>query len=179
LPGNPVSSRIARTSPPVAIIKKSSALHAIGFAWLIAGCLDITSAIVIWTLRGVPLVRGFQGIASGLIGRESALQGGMMTAALGLALHFFIMLCAVIIFYLASSIFPLLARRPILSGAVYGVLVYLVMYWMVVPLSRIGPRPHSVSNDAIAILIHIFLIGLPIALILRRLSPNPIHQTHE
>jgi uncharacterized membrane protein YagU involved in acid resistance len=122
----------------------------------------------------MPLMKGFQGIATGLIGRESASQGGMMTAALGLALHFFIMLSVVIIFYLASRIFPFLTHRPILSGAVYGVLVYLVMYWMVVPLSRIGPRPHSVSNDTTAILIHIFLIGLPIALILRRFSPNPI-----
>ena len=153
---------------------RSPAFRTIGTAWLVAGCLDITSAIVIWLIRGVPLMRGFQGIAAGLIGGESAFQGGLMASALGLALHFFIMLCVVIIFYLASRIFPLLTHRPILSGAVYGVIVYLVMYWMVVPLSRIGPRPHSVSNDTTAILIHILLIGLPIALILRRFSPNPI-----
>jgi uncharacterized membrane protein YagU involved in acid resistance len=143
----------------------SPALRAIGTAWLVAGCLDITSAIVIWLIRGVPLMRGFQGIAAGLIGRESALQGGLTTAVVGFALHFFIMFCVVIVFYAASRALPELTRRPIAIGAIYGVLVYLVMYWIVVPFSRIGPRPHSVSNDTTAILIHIFLIGLPIALI--------------
>jgi uncharacterized membrane protein YagU involved in acid resistance len=61
-------------------------------------------------------------------------------------------------------------RHPVWSGLVYGPLVYLVMYWVVVPVSRIGPRPHTLYNDSIAILIHIFLIGLPIALIVRRHS---------
>jgi hypothetical protein len=56
-------------------------------------------------------------------------------------------------------------------------MVYLVMYWIVVPLSQIGPRPHSVLNDTIAILIHICLIGLPIALIMRRLSPAESPET--
>ena len=151
---------------------RSSAFRAIGLAWLIAGCLDITSAIVIWLSRGVPLTRGFQGIAAGVIGRESAVGGGLLTAALGFALHFFIMFCVVIAFYLGHRIFPALTRCPIITGVVYGVIVYAVMYWVVVPISRIGPRPHSLSNDVTAILIHIFLIGLPIALIVSRYSPQ-------
>ena len=148
----------------------SPALRAIGTAWLVAGCLDITSAIMIWLIRGVPLIRGFQGITAGLVGRESAQHGGLTTAALGFALHFFIMFCVVIVFYFATKTLPALIRRPIASGAIYGVIVYLVMYWIVVPLSRIGPRPHSLSNDTTAILIHIFLIGLPIALIVSHYS---------
>jgi hypothetical protein len=152
-------------------MQKSSIFRAIGLAWLIAGCLDITSAIVIWTMRGVPLMRGFQGIAGGLVGRETAIGGSLATAALGFALHFFIMFCVVIVFYLASRFLPSLIRRPIPGGVIYGIVVYAVMYWVVVPLSRIGPRPHSVSNDSTAILIHIFLIGLPIALIMHHFSP--------
>ena len=46
------------------------------------------------------------------------------------------------------------------------------MYWVVVPLSRIGPRPHSLSNDGLAIAIHICLIGLPIALIVSRTTKS-------
>ena len=145
--------------------------RAIGIAWLVAGCLDITSAIVIWLMRGVPLTRGFQGIAAGLLGRESAFAGGLTTAALGFALHFFIMFCWVILFYVVSRMIPAMTRYPIAIGVIYGVIVYLVMYWIVVPLSHIGPRPHSFSNDLTAILIHIFLIGLPIALIVSRYSP--------
>jgi hypothetical protein len=155
-------------------MQKTPFFRALGLAWLIAGCLDISSAIVIWIIRGVPLVRGFQGIASGLIGRESALAGGLATAALGLGLHFFIMFCVVVVFYVISRVIPAFTRRPILGGVIYGFLVYLVMYWVVVPLSRIGPRPHSVSNDATAILIHIFLIGLPIALIVHRFSTTKL-----
>jgi hypothetical protein len=153
-------------------MQTASPARALGLAWVVAGCLDITSAIVIWLIRGVPLIKGFQGIASGLIGRESAVQGGLATAALGFALHFFIMFCVVIGYFLARRGLPALTRCPIPSGIVYGVIVYLVMYWVVVPLSRIGPRPHSVSNDTTAILIHIFLIGLPIALIMHRFLPN-------
>ena len=160
-------------------MQASSIFRAVGFAWLVAGCLDITSAIVIWMIRGVPLTRGFQGIASGLVGREFALQGGVATAALGLALHFFIMFCVVIVFFGISRIFPALISWPILLGAIYGSLVYLIMYWVIVPLSRIGPRPHSVPNDGTAILIHIFLIGLPIALIVRHFSPPKMLQKYE
>ena len=153
---------------------KSSLFRAIGLAWLIAGCLDITSAIVIWMKRGVPLMRGFQSIASGLVGRELALKGGQSTAVLGFALHFFIMFCVVVVFYLIIRAIPAVIRRPIPAGVIYGIIVYAVMYWVVVPLSRIGPRPHSVSNDLTAILIHIFLIGLPIALIMHRsFATNP------
>ena len=158
-------------------MRQSSAFRAIGLATLVAGCLDITSAFVIWTIKGIPLTRGLRGIAAGLLGREMALNGGAGTAALGLALHFFIMFGVATAFYAASRALPLLVRRPILSGIIYGPLVYLVMYWLVVPLSRIGPRPHSISNDVTAILIHIFLIGMPIALIVSRFSQPTPEQT--
>jgi hypothetical protein len=153
-------------------MKGSPALRAIGLATLVAGCLDISSAFVIFILKGIGITRGLQGIAVALLGRPTAFAGGGKTALFGLCLHFFVMLCVVTVFYTASRIFPLLGRRPLLSGIVYGPIVYLVMYWVVVPLSRIGPRPHSFSNDTTAILIHIFLIGLPIALIISRLSPS-------
>ena len=149
---------------------KGSALRAVVYAWLVAGVLDITSAFVIFYSRGITLTRGLQGIAAGLVGREAAFHGSSWTAALGLGLHFFIMLCVVLVFFAASKFVPALMRHPVWSGLVYGPLVYLVMYWVVVPVSRIGPRPHTLYNDSIAILIHIFLIGLPIALIVRRHS---------
>src|SRR3954470_4422455 len=109
-------------------MQKSSLFRAMGLAWLIAGCLDITSAIVIWVIRGIPLMRGFQGIASGLIGREFALKGGLATTALGFALHFFIMLCVVVVFCLAVQALPALIRQPIPGGVIYGIIVYAIMY---------------------------------------------------
>jgi hypothetical protein len=147
-------------------------LRAIFWAWLIAGSLDIASAFAIYLSKGIALTRGLQGISIGLLGRETALQGGTATAALGLALHFVTMLGVVLVFFAASRYLPVLTRHPIVSGIVYGPIVYLIMYWVVVPLSRIGPRPHSLSNDALAIAIHICLIGLPIALIISRCARN-------
>ncbi len=148
------------------------ALRAIFWAWLFAGCLDISSAFAIYLSKGIPLIRGLQGIAIGLVGREAALNGGTATAVLGLGLHFFIMLGVVLVFFLASRYLPFLTRLPAIGGIIYGSMVYLIMYWVVVPLSRIGPRPHSLSNDALAIAIHICLIGLPIALIIGRIAPT-------
>ena len=145
-----------------------SNLAGIFWAWLIAGVLDISSFFVICLAKGIPLIRGLQGIAIGLLGRETALRGGMGTALLGLGLHFLIMLCWVLVFFGASRLLPVLTRHPVMSGIIYGPIVYLVMYWVVVPLSRIGPRPHSLSNDSLAIAIHICLIGMPIALIIGR-----------
>jgi hypothetical protein len=65
------------------------ALRAILTAGLVVGVVDISSAFVIWWQRGVALRRGLQGIAAGLLGTK-AFEGGLPTAALGLALHFFV-----------------------------------------------------------------------------------------
>jgi hypothetical protein len=146
-------------------------LRAIFWAWLVAGCLDISSAFVIYLWYGVALPRGLQGIAAALIGREAAYKGGLETAALGLGLHFFIMLCVVLVFFVGSRFLPVLTRKPILGGIIYGPIVYLIMYWGVVQASRIGPRPHTLANDSLAITIHICLIGLPIALIISKFAP--------
>jgi hypothetical protein len=53
------------------------------------------------------------------------------------------------------------------SGLLYGIAVYIFMYWMVVPLAFPTAR-HSLSRDVTAVIIHIVLIGLPTALIVRR-----------
>jgi hypothetical protein len=149
-----------------------STAKAIFLAWLVAGCLDISSAFAIYLSKGIALTRGLQGIAIGLLGRETALHGGTATALLGLLLHFFIMLCWVLVFFAVSRLLPVLRKHPVISGIVYGPIVYIIMYWVVVPLSRIGPRPHSFSNDGLAVAIHICLIGLPIALIVSRFAPS-------
>ena len=94
--------------------------------WIVAGCLDISSAFAIYLSRGIALTRGLQGIAIGLIGREAALTGGTATAALGLGLHFVIMLCVVIVFFMTSRLLPLLTLHPVISGILYGLLVYLI-----------------------------------------------------
>ncbi len=137
-------------------------------AGLVVGILDITSAFVIAAVRGTGSIRMLQGITSGLIGTRS-FQGGLTTAAYGLAIHFLIAFTVVTIFYLASRRIVFLTEHAVVSGILYGIAVYLVMYWVVIRL--VFPNAHpSLTRDVTAVLVHIFLIGLPTALILRRYS---------
>src|SRR6266446_1480623 len=112
---------------------RSRAFRAIASAGLIAGILDITSAFVIAELKGTGSIRMLQGIASGLLGARS-IEGGMATAGLGLAIHFLIAFTAASVFYVTSHKLTFLTQRLVISGLLYGVAVYLFMYWIVVPL---------------------------------------------
>jgi hypothetical protein len=149
-------------------MKRSQAFRAIALAWLVAGVLDITSAFVIATLKGIGSVRMLQGIASGLLGPES-FNGGLRTAGLGLAIHFLIALVAASVFYAASRKITYLTQQPLVSGLLYGVAVYIFMYWIVVPLA-FPTAYHSLSRDVTAVIIHMVLIGLPIAVVVRHFS---------
>jgi hypothetical protein len=155
------------SAPQIATLP-SFAFPAIFSAGLLAGVLDITAAFVTWAPQGVPLVRILQGIASGLLGPQ-AFREGMAAALLGGALHFLIAFSAAAVFYVASRKIDFMTRRPILSGVLYGVCVYLVMYWIVMPLSRFHPA-QTITRSTIAILTHMICVGLPISLIMRRYS---------
>jgi hypothetical protein len=147
-------------------MKNSGAFRAILAAGLVVGVLDISSAFVIWWQRGVGARRGLQGIAVGLLGAK-AFDGGLVTAGFGLALHFFVAFVVVSIFYLASRRIEFLLNHPVVSGVLYGIGVYVVMYWFVLPTAFPTFR-HRPWNELLAVAIHISLIGLPCALIVRR-----------
>jgi hypothetical protein len=144
------------------------AVRTIAITGLIVGAMDITAAIIQAISRGATATRLLQFVASGLIG-QNAFEGGAATAALGLGLHFVIAFTLVTVFYLVSRNFVLLRRYPVVSGLVYGLIVFGVMNLIVLPLSAAKPR-HSLTGDLIQIGIHIFIIGLPTSLLVRRLS---------
>jgi len=149
-------------------MKNPGALRTILTAGLVVGVLDISSALIIWWQRGVGARRGLQGIAAGLLGANS-FDGGLVTAGLGLALHFCVAFVVVTVFYLASRKIEFLTLHPVVSGALYGICVYIVMYWLVLPTVFPTFR-HRLGNDLLAVVIHISLIGLPCALIVGRYS---------
>ena len=149
-------------------MKNSGPFRAILTAGLVVGVLDISSAFVIWWQRGVGAQRGLQGIAAGLLG-ANAFDGGLVTAGLGLGLHFFVAFVVVTVFYLASRKIEFLTSHPVVSGVLYAIAVYMVMYWFVLPTVFPTFR-HRVWNELLAVAIHISLIGLPCALIVRRYS---------
>ena len=133
---------------------------------LVVGVLDITEVIIFYAFRDVKPTRILQSVATGLLGRD-AFQGGLRTALLGLALHFFIAFCVVAVYHLASRKIGLLTRRPLLMGALYGLAVFAVMNFVVLPLSAAGPPRFSLSRWAIVanlLFAHIFCVGIPTAL---------------
>jgi hypothetical protein len=156
-------------SPAALASTKSPAFPAIAWATLIAGILDISSAFLLSYPKGVSPIRVLQGVAAGFVGRESAINGGLATAGLGLAIHFFIAFVVATVFYVASRKLIFLTQHPVISGLGYGVVVYGFMYWIVMPLAYPVVHP-SLSRDLTAVCVHMFLIGLPISLIMRHFS---------
>ena len=137
---------------------------------LIAGTLDICAAcLTAWLRAGVGPIGLLQYVASGALG-PSAFQGGVETALIGLALHFLIATIWTVVFYLASRKWLFLIERPVMFGLLYGIAVYTVMNFVVLPLSRVPPRPMTAVGTTIGLLTIMFCIGLPIALIVRRFS---------
>jgi hypothetical protein len=158
---------ILTTSLETSSLDWTKTAPAILWGGLLAGALDITAAFVTGGLRGIRPVRILQFIASGLLG-PTAFQGGAGTAALGAVLHFFIAFSAAAVFYLASRELPWLLQRAVVSGLLYGVAVYLIMYWVVMPLSAVRRGPFTWESAIVAVITHMVCVGLPIALTAQR-----------
>lgn len=149
-----------------------SPLRAITLATVTVGVLDGLDAIIFFGLRGATPTRIFQAIAAGILGRQAAVQGGLQTALLGVALHFVVAFGIVGTYYLASLKIRALTTHPVICGAIYGVLAYLTMNYVIIPLSAIGPGgpAHPLPVVANGVLIHIFGVGIPTAFIIRMTS---------
>ena len=141
-------------------------------AGLLAGTLDITAALVIYSHSGPQRIRLLQGIAAGLLGK-AAFQGGLTTAALGLLCHFAIAMSWAAIYFAVSRRVRFLVEHAVASGVLYAVIIYFIMNYVVVPLSAIGPRPFVLSHAFLAAGILIPCVGLPIALVVERFSVRP------
>jgi hypothetical protein len=122
---------------------------------LAAGVIDIAYACIFWAIKaGVRPSRIFQSVAAGL----------------GLALHFFIALTVAVVYYIAARYAEALWRRPWTYGSLYGVAVFGVMHYIVVPLSAAGGgrvAPFDLLWDGLSIVVHAFGIGVPVALAAR------------
>ena len=159
------------SAPGGMTIMQRSGWLAVLVGGFVGGALDILFAISFAAYNGMPPVRLLQVVASGALGK-SAYTGGVPVAILGLVLHFAMSFAWAALFLLARRSMSALTRHPLLSGGVFGVIVFLVMRLVVLPLSAF---PHPVSFKPLAasldLLSHIFLFGIPIALAVRRFAP--------
>jgi len=138
---------------------------------LIVGIFDLLFAFTFYGLiLGAPPLRIFQQVAAGVLGRPAAIEGGVRTFLLGILLHFIVATCIATVYFLATLVLPLLIRHAVISGLAYGMIAYLGMKYIVVPLSAIGQRGRlpRLPIFLTEIIGHALLVGLPLALLARR-----------
>ena len=131
--------------------------------WIVAVLIQKNSFMSVW-----------QYIASGALGM-AAFEGGIATALLGVLFHLIISLIIAGVFIVVSDRFPILCRYAIASSLLYGFGVFIVMNFIVLPLSAAPPLPAPPMWLFIEIILeHILLIGLPLGILVRQYAnTNP------
>ncbi len=139
-------------------------------AWLICGTLDIGWAAINTLIGGGSVAGMLRFVAAGPF-PDGAATGALGGAVLGLAVHFALMAVMVATYGLLTAQGLIAKLGPWwLTGALYGLALYLIMYWVVMPVRwpSIHPGANPVSM-AKAIFAHVALVGLPMAYFARRL----------
>jgi uncharacterized membrane protein YagU involved in acid resistance len=133
-------------------------------AGVVAGTIDIGAACTINRVGPGPILRF---IASGLLG--APLPHETWVYALGLGLQWLMSIIIAAIFVIAATRVPALLRRWIAAGIAYGIVVYFVMTFVVVPLSR-AKSGHPSLSSFIENLLAMMLFGLIVAYIAAEFS---------
>jgi hypothetical protein len=138
-------------------------------AGLSAAVIEMVFVLPIRYWLGATPAAVFQSIASGALGRR-AFEAGTYSVLLGIGAHTLISLVSAALFTIAALRWNWLRRHAVLSGSAYGILAFLVMSFIVLPLSAIGlSLPRSPALFATSLSIHMFAFGVPIAVVSARL----------
>jgi uncharacterized membrane protein YagU involved in acid resistance len=146
--------------------KTRDTLSAIFLGGVIAASIDIGAASLI-SGRGPAFI--MQAIAGGLLGRAT-FEGGVATVILGGVLQELMGILIAAIYVVASKTISGSLRRWLPSGLAYGVVVFFVMNYVVVPLSALRSTPHFTPQKFAANLAAMLLFGLIVAFFARRLG---------
>lgn len=141
-------------------------LRPITIATAISGTLDILFAMILTVAFGRKIPDMLRSVASGPF--PSATQWGTGGALLGLLVHFALMALMAAVFMTLVRARPRLLETPWRTAAAYGVITYLAMNWLVVPLrfhTPFPPKPLSVATQLFA---HLVLVGVVFAFVARR-----------
>lgn len=160
------SGRAGRNSALPAVLPQ----HAIVGGWdgtviaaveggLVAATLDVFAACLI-NQRSVAFV--LHSIAGGLLAARS-FEGGMPSAFLGLALQELMGILIAMIYGFGGRVMPRLRKHWVLCGIAYGVVVFFVMNYVVVPLSAWHRLPQFSVSRFFGNLAAMLLFGLIVA----------------
>jgi hypothetical protein len=135
-------------------------------AWFLH--LVVQQGIVFGLILKTPMISALQYVASGIMG-ESAFAGGLATALLGLVLDLIIITIMAGIFIFSVDRIPLLRRNVIAGSILYGVGVFIVMNFIILPLSAAPVLPPPPTWLLVELFLqHILLITLPFGILVRR-----------
>jgi hypothetical protein len=145
----------------------NSKIKSILWSTLIVGILDALAAIIVYGIfyKYNP-IQIYQFVSSALLGND-AYNGGIPIALLGLTFHFFV---AFLSSYLFIELYPQLAilrQNKIIGGLTFGFIVWVVMNLIIIPLTKIPASKFDIVS-VLAILWHMFLVGLPISIIAQK-----------
>ena len=140
-------------------------------ATLISGSLDILFAMLLTVLFGREIGNMLRYVASGPF--PAATEMGTGGAVLGLAVHFGLMAIMAALFMAVVSHRQALLDKPLVTGIVYGLITYIVMNWIVVPLRFDAPLPPKPLSIATQLFAHIVLVGIPFAYVANRFLRKP------
>lgn len=134
-------------------------------ATLVCGTLDILLAVILTLMRGREPAAMLRFVASGPF--PQATDMGAPGSVLGLAVHYGLMAIMVVVFVIVARNMPALLTQPLLWGVVYGLVTYVIMNLIVVPLRFPAAWPPKTLAIATQLFGHIVLVGWPLAYISR------------
>ena len=144
-------------------------VQAIFWGGLVAGILDAVDGVIAFGTQGLNPIQVLQDIGSGALG-QSAFQGGLATAALGVAFHFTIAWVAAGVFVLATRRLQILKTHAVPAGLLYGAAVYFFMNYLVLPLSAVAASTFHLGLFLNGVIGHALFVGLPISFFARRVQ---------
>lgn len=136
------------------------------FAGAVAGTLDLTGALVVYSaiLHKATVLLILQRIATAAFGLR-AFKGGYSMALWGIIFHYVIAFSFTAAYVLLYPHQTLMRKSRVLSGVLYGVLVWIIMNRIVLPMTKLPLARFQWSGALIGMALLIFFIGLPVAFI--------------
>jgi hypothetical protein len=138
----------------------------IAIATLISGTLDILLATFLSLARGGDPANMLRFVASGPF--PQATDMGAAGSLLGLIVHFSLMAIMAAAFMIVVRAKPDLLKKPVITGLAYGLITYVILDLLIVPLrfpAAFPPKPMSIVTQLFA---HLVLVGLVFAFVARR-----------
>ncbi len=140
-------------------------------AWLIAGTLDIASALIYYSIKvGNNPLNVLVYVAKVALGKDISSKdifaNGAILAAIGLLVHYIIAFAWTVVFFRLYPKISLLNKNKIVAGIVYGIFVWVMMNLLIVPLRNMAMPHLVVQNAVINAVILVLAVGMPLSFII-------------